>query len=211
MKSIQTFLVISLLSTQLLAAVPQATHIDFGSQITIAKNTKLPMSARWQALIKAADVATYAQIEQIKSFAKSKEWYMRNASLVALEKINVNHAMNEAQFLLKDKALVVRSAAVDVLSRKFTRENRNLMAAELSKPYNFSGKQSLWIRPKIFNLIAEKATTDDRAFFTKYLFDTDTKIARSAAATLEKITNVSFADKNKVSDWQAYVKKNNWL
>lgn len=211
MKKVNFFLVASFVCMNAWAAIPQKSGADFTSQINVAKNVKMPMSARWQALVDAAEVAHYAQIEEIKAFAKSKDWYMRNATLVALDKINVNHAMDEAQVLLKDKALVVRSAAVDVLSKRFTRENRNLMALELSKPYNFSGKQSLWIRSKIFNVIAAKATTEDRAFFTKYLFDNDEKIAKSAAATLERITDVSLAEKNKVNQWRDYVKKNNWL
>lgn len=211
MKMLQSFLIISLVSFQLFAAIPQNTKGDFKSQMNIAQSTKNPMSMRWQALVNAADIATFEQIEEIKAFTKNKDWYMRNAALVALDKINVNHAMEEAQLLLKDKALVVRSAAVDVLSKRYTRENRNLMALELSKPYNFAGKQSLWIRSKIFNVIAAKASIDDRAFFAKYLFDNDQKIANAAAMTLERLTEVSLANKNKVSEWRDYVKKQNWF
>lgn len=208
--SFKLFLVSFLVSVNLFAAIPK-TAIDFSTELSTAQNTKKPMSVRWQALINAADVAQYAQIEEIKAFAKSKEWYMRNAALVALEKINVNHAEEEAQLLIKDKALVVRSAAVDVLAKRFTRENRNLMALELSKPYNFAGKQSLWIRSKIFNVIAAKASSGDRPFFVKYLFDNDEKISQAAAATLERITDVNLSDKNKVNEWRNYVKKQNWL
>lgn len=211
MKNVKSFIFVSLVSFQLWAAIPQHGGVDFSSQIKIAQDGKSPMSARWKALIEAAEMANYSQIEEIKAFAKSKDWYMRNAALVALEKINVNHAMDEAQVLLKDKALVVRSAAVDILAKRFTRENRNLMAIELSKPYNFSGKQSLWIRPKIFNLIASKAAIEDRGFYAKYLFDSDEKIAQTAASTLEKITDVSFQGKNRVNDWRQYAKKSNWL
>lgn len=205
------FFAVLLFSTYSLAAIPQKEANDFTSQITLARNIKLPMSYRWQALVKAAEVANYEQIADIKAFAKSKEWYMRNATLVALEKINIHHATDEAQELLKDKALVVRSAAVDVLSRRYTRENRNLMALELSKPYNFAGKHSLWIRPKIFGLIASKAVADDRSFFTRYLFDSDEKIVGGAVATLERITDVQFSGKNKVNEWRAFVRKNGWL
>jgi len=210
MKTLCSFLIISLVSFQLFAAIPQNAANDFKSQINIAQNPRNPMSMRWQALVNAADLASFSQIEEIKDFAKNKDWYMRNAALVALDKINVNHAVEEAQILLKDKALVVRSAAVDILSKRYTRENRNLMAVELSKPYNFAGKQSLWIRSKIFNVIAAKASIDDRAFFAKYLFDHDEKIAGAAAMTLERLTEVTLANKNKVAEWRDYVKKQNW-
>ncbi len=206
-----TLTVILILSFQTRAAIPRADSTDFGSQIRLARNTKLPMSARWQALVKAAENANYEQLAQIKEFATNKDWYMRNATLVALSKNNFNHAYEEAGKLLQDKALVVRSAAVDVISSKYNRESRDLLAAELSKPYNFSKKQSLWIRSKIFNIIAVKASADDRSFFTKYLFDSDAKIVKSAVATLERMTDVRFSSKNQVNDWRDYVKKNGWL
>ncbi len=212
MKTKLIFLIILCVATlEVRAAIPQKENLDFGTQITIAKNAKLAMSARWQALVKAAQVANFNQIAEIKKFSSSKEWYMRNATLVALEKINVNHAIDEAQVLLKDKALVVRSAAVDVLASRYNRENRNLLAEELSKPYNFSRKQSLWIRSKIFNVIAAKASADDRSFLTKYLFDTDEKIVRQAVASLERLTDTHFQGKNQVEEWRAYVKKSGWL
>lgn len=211
MKTLNIFLLVSLVSFQLFAAIPHNVKGDFKSQINVAQNAKNPMSMRWQALVSAAEVANYTQIEDIKAFVKNKDWYMRNAALIALDKINVNHAIEEAQVLLKDKALVVRSAAVDILAKRYTRENRNLMAIELSKPYNFAGKQSLWIRAKIFNIIANKASVDDKVFFAKYVFDQDEKIAKTAAATLERITEVNLADKNKVGEWRNYVKKQNWL
>ncbi len=208
--SMKTLLVTFFASVSLFAAIPP-TSTDFSTELKTAQNIKKPMSVRWQALINAADVAHYNQIAYIKAFAKSKDWYMRNAALVALEKINVNHAEEEAQILIKDKALVVRSAAVDVLAKRFTRENRNLMALELSKPYNFAGHQSLWIRSKIFNLIAARASSGDRSFFVKYLFDRDQKISQMAAVTLERITEVTLSEKNKVNDWKSYVKTRNWL
>ena len=123
----------------------------------------------------------------------------------------MNHAIDEAQILLKDKALVVRSAAVDVLASRYNIENRNILADELSKPYNFSRKQSLWIRSKIFNIIAAKASVDDRSFLTRYLFDSDDKIVRQAAVSLERITDVHLDEKNKISAWRDYVKKSGWL
>jgi HEAT repeat protein len=201
----------TIFSTYSYAAIPENMNEDYSSQIRIAKDKQLPMSARWKALTKAAELARYEQISEIKSFAKSKEWFMRNATLVALEKINVNHAMEEAQMLLKDKALVVRSAAVDVIASRYTISNRDMLAKELVQPYNFKKKQSLWIRPKIFNIIAAKATIEDRNFLTRYLFDTDEQIVKSAAASLERITDVHFDEKDQIKNWQSYVKKKGWL
>lgn len=193
------------------AAIPKAEDKNYSSQIKIAQNPSLPMSTRWQSLIKAAEQAGPAQISEIAAFAKSNDWFMRNAALVALEKINSGYAMDQAKLLVQDKALVVRSAAVDMLSKRNTLEVKRIFAEELSKPYNFSGRQSLWIRPQIMKVIAAGASSEDRQFMAKHLFDSDKKVAALSAAALEKISSIRFEDKNKVQSWQNYVKKNRWL
>lgn len=191
------------------AAIPDANN--FSGQIKMAQATSLPMSTRWQSLIRAAELAGPEQIAQISAFAKSTDWYMRNAALVALEKIDTSYAIDQAKILVQDKALVVRSAAVEMLAKKNTLEIRRIFADELNKGYNYSGKQSLWIRPQMMKVIAKFVSQDDRQFLAKYLFDSDKKVAAISATALEKISSIRFDDKNKVQAWQDYVKKNRWL
>jgi hypothetical protein len=97
------------------------------------------------------------------------------------------------------------------LSKKNTLEIKRIFADELAKPYNFSGRQSLWIRPQIMKAIALGATGDDRQFISRYLFDTDKKVAAISAFALERISSIRFDEKNKVQLWQDYVTKNRWL
>ncbi|MFZ3230642.1 MAG: HEAT repeat domain-containing protein [Pseudobdellovibrio sp.] len=211
MKVILSFILIQLFTNFSTAAIPKADDKSYATQIKMAQNLSLPMSTRWQALIKAAEQAGTGQVAEIATFAKNNDWFMRNAALVALEKINSNYAIDEAKILVQDKALVVRSAAVEMLAKKNTLEIKRIFAAELAKPYNFSGKQSLWIRPQIMKAIANSAIADDRQFIARYLFDPDKKVAAISATALEKLSSVRFDDKNKVEQWQAYVKAKNWL
>lgn len=183
----------------------------FEGQIAAAKNSYLPMSSRWAALIKASTLANHRQIGAIREFVKSEDWYMRNAALVALKKFGQDYADIEARKLVSDKALVVRSAAVDVLAQTMTLDNKAILIGELSKPYNFKGKQSLWVRSQIVNHLARKAGTDDRIFFSKCLFDQDPKVTLAATQALSKITNIFFEGNNKVKKWQALVKEKGWL
>lgn len=211
MKTILSLILTTLIISTSWAAIPKVDDKNYGAQLKIAQNTTLPMSARWQALIKAAELSTAQQIPEITAFAKSDDWFMRNAALVALEKINQSYAIDEAKVLVQDKALVVRSAAVDMLAKKNTIEIRQIFATELAKPYNFSGKQSLWIRPQIMKIMAKTASSYDRQIMAKYLFDSDKKVAALSAAGLERISSIRFDKKNKIQAWQQFVKKNNWL
>lgn len=205
------FLAILACSTLSSAATVTSLPDTFAGQLAVAKNVSLPMSARWSALIKASNLADHRQIEAIKQFTKSEDWYMRNAALVALKKFGQDYAEIEAIKLLGDKALVVRSAAVDIVAEKMTLNNKILLISELAKPYNFKGKQSLWVRPQIVNHILRVAGSDDRTFFAKCLFDQDPKVSKVAAQALTKITNISFSGKDKVQKWKTLVKEKGWL
>lgn len=193
-------------TTQAFAAVD-----EFSAYIESASNNKLGMNSRWNALIKAAEFASAAQLDQIRKFSSSKDWYMRNASLVALSKINASEAMTEAKKLLQDKALVVRSAAVEILATNLNDENKTILVEELGKPYNFNKKSSLWIRKQIIEKLALSAGASDRHFFAKNLYDSDKDIAQLSAKTLSKITGLQVDGSKLVEKWQLIVKKNNWL
>lgn len=206
-----TILGILFIAVYLQAAIPKLEQKNFSSLLQAASNRQLSISERWQSLVRAGQIAKPEEIAKIQDFAKSSDWYMRNASLVALESINTSYAMEQAKILIQDKALVVRSAAVTMLSKKNTLEVRQLLAAELSKQYNFSGKQSLWIRPQIMQQMAKTATQDDRRFLARHLFDSDAAVAKQSAVALEKISSVQFSGLDQVKLWQNHVKKNGWL
>ncbi len=169
------------------------------------------MTQRWNSLVKAADLANVEQINIIKDFSKSSEWYMRNASLVALAKVNLPEAQKQAKLLMNDPALVVRSAAVDVLAMELSEENKNLLFNELSKPYNFNKKNSLWIRKQIIEKFFNVAGSADKSYFIKSLFDTDKEVALLSAKALEKITGKNVGSENFLEKWKALVKEKSWL
>lgn len=193
------------------AAIPHLAQKDFAGLLKTANESSRPMTERWQSLVKAAEIANTDQILKIQEFSKSTDWFMRNASLIALESVNSNYGIEQAKLLIQDKALVVRSAAVKTLKKKNSLEIRRLLAAELIKPYNFSGQQSLWIRPQIMEHLANTATAADRQFLARYLFDKDKKIVLQSISALEKISSVQFSGPKRIEEWQQFVKQNNWL
>jgi HEAT repeat protein len=179
--------------------------------IARAKNQSLAMSQRWDALIKAAEAADGVQMKQVLEFAKSKDWYMRNALLVALDKMGTDLVYDNAKLLLSDKALVVRSAAVDILNRLENQEVRGLLAKELNRSYNFVGKKSLWIRAQIMKGLVKRPYQSEREYFAKLLFDKDPEISGLSISALEKISNVHFDGENRLASWQKFVKQNKWM
>lgn len=200
------FILTLMVSIQALAAVD-----EFSQYIQSAADNTQSMKVRWQALLTAASVAKADQIDAIKSFAKHDEWYMRNATLIALKKVSMAAAIDEARNLLKDRALVVRSAAVDIMAEDLTEDNKQLLIGELNKPYNFNKKSSLWIRKQIIEKITAIAQQKDKAFFARNLFDSDKEVAELSAHALEKITGRQVTDAKFVEKWQGIVKDNNWL
>lgn len=184
---------------------------DFNNYIKMASNDKLNMNSRWTSLIQSANFAEVDQISEIKKFTTHKEWYMRNASLVALQKADPNEAEVQARKLIKDKALVVRSAAVEILGKNLTTENKNVLQEEIHQSYNFNKKSSLWIRKQILDKLAKVATKQDQNIFVKTLFDNDKKISELSAKTLEKITGEKLARKKFVENWRQLAKQRKWM
>lgn len=190
-----------------------ATPANFITEYRKAKNEALPMSQRWTALIKATDLATGDDFNKVMAFADSKEWYLRNASLVALDKSGNDMVYDQAKKLVTDKALVVRSAAVDILSRLNNNEIKQIFSTELEKKYNFNGKSSLWIRKQMMSHLIKNPKKSEKDFFVKYLYDQDIEVAALSTHALEKITDIRFSGKNNteiVKQWQTVAKNQKW-
>lgn len=184
---------------------------DFATYLNSASDKRLSMNIRWNSLVKAAGLANPQQLEKVRQFARHTDWYMRNATLVALKQVSLTEAAAQARRLLTDKALVVRSAAVDILTENITAEDRQLLMSELNKPYNFNKKSSLWIRKQIVEKLALTAGQADRNFFAKAVFDTDQDVARIGARTLAKITGQPYEEAQPLKQWQNLIKEKNWL
>lgn len=137
---------------------------------------------------------------------------MRNAALVALAEFNNNEAQKLAKSLLKDKALVVRSAAVEVLQANPRPEVRDLLWEEMSEKHNFRNKESLWIRAQIVEALAQKPSDHELKLFTKLIEDRDERVQSAAVTGLEKLTGVSLGESKMsrqklIGLWQNYVRR----
>lgn len=154
----------------------------------MALSEKYEMPERWKALTSL----TYMQKEQavpvLQKALEAKEWFMRNAGLVGMQYVNEIEAKKSARKLLKDKALIVRSAAVDVLAKDCSSKDRELLWEQLHDKINFRKGQSLWIRSQIVKILSEGPLKEEFSLFLKYVKEDDLQIQNASAAALEKIT-----------------------
>lgn len=201
----------SVMCSVVMAYVPQASDVNFTSQIARAQSVALPMTQRWDAVIKATELANAEQMKELLDLSRSRDWFIRNALLVGLDKAGNDMVYEKAATMVSDKALVVRSAAVDVLTRLNSKKHRDLLTREMTKSYNFVGQKSLWIRSQIMKGLLKNPQSNEKEFFSKMLFDQDTEIAQMSTVALEKITQIKFEGPQKLTSWRKLAKDKKWF
>jgi len=180
----------------------------YGDYLKMAASNQQGMKVRWKALILAAKLDPSGSVQDVATFAKHEDWFMRNAALMALQETSPYEAQAVAKQLLKDKALVVRSAAVDVLTHSTAKESRDILWKELNQKYNFKGQQSLWIRPQIINHLVKSPRADELKYFSEALFDKDQQVSRSAMTAMENLTRQNFGrSPASLKTWQDYAQQ----
>lgn len=168
------------------------------------------MRIRWRALMVAAETYGVKSTQDLLKAAQHKEWFMRNASLVALAEVNREQAERLALKLVKDKALVVRSAAVDILQKSVAPSTRDILWEELDQKYNFRNQQSLWIRSQIVEALASHPVDHELRIFGKLMVDGDVRVQSAAVMGLEKLTGTKLGESKMprekvISLWQKYL------
>lgn len=186
----------------------------FKDQLKMALNSQAPMSQRWVAVINSFDVASESEMKQLSQLFDHKDWFIRNASLLAIEKKDKLKAEQYAIKSIKDRALVVRSAAAEILIKLDNEGALKTIKEEINQPYNFRGQQSLWIRGQMMGYLVTKTTQVERDFYVQALFDKDPQIAEMSMNALEKKTDYKIEEKDfrkKLGLWKDYVKEQKWL
>lgn len=155
-------------------------------EIAFSKN--YPMSLRWRAVMGMAEARKGKALPELLLAADDNEWFIRNAALIALTHAAPTQAVQTAKKLLLDKALVVRSAAVEVIQVDLNLGNRDLLWEQLENRINFKREQSLWIRPQIVEALAKEPRSNEVRMFARLLHDQDLKIQEFAIKGLENAT-----------------------
>lgn len=122
------------------------------------------------------------------SCIESTDWLLRVGGLKFLATLDAQSAIERAQKLIEtDKALLVRSAAVDVLVElgSVVRAKDTLWAAMKDKK-NFHKGHSLWIRQNIANALQAFTDKSDNSQWADLLEDKDVLVQVAAINALEK-------------------------
>lgn len=156
--------------------------------VAIMFDEKAGMESRWRAVTAVGIIAGDESKPELERALKSSEWYMRNAALVAMSAVNRDNASQWARRLLDDKALVVRAAAVQSLLELRDSSSVALLWKKLYAPENFKNSESLFIRKRIVESLAQLEKTGAEKKFIEVLADKDEALHAPAIMALEKIT-----------------------
>ncbi len=179
--------------------------------MSLMNDDKASMETRWRAVTAMGQIGGKLSLPELKLALHSKLWYLRNAALISSQQIDHAQALAWAKELISDKALVVRSAAVDVMTELGDKQSSKILWQKLDSRENFRGKQSLWIRRKIVESLAKLEGPGSEKKFVALLSDRDESLYRPAIQALERITNKKFGKLDespnlKRHHWQAWAK-----
>lgn len=162
----------------------------------IAFNKEADLQIRWKALVLGARLLGKDMQSDIVQASNSNEWFMRSASMMAASELSPQDAAQMARKLIKDKALVVRSAAVDVLGASSEASDRQLLWNVIRDPINMRKGQSLWVRSQALQFLAKKPHKKETARFIEMLKESDLELQAIAIQGLEKTSDFQFGTSN---------------
>lgn len=182
--------------------------------VSIMFNRTETMQLRWKATTAAGRIGGEKSRPVLERALKSDEWFMRNAALVAMMPLDRATGLAWARRLMNDKALVVRSAAVDALANDSA--SAPLLWEKLYSKENFKGRQSLFIRRRIVEALAENEKAGREAKFVALLSDKDESLHAPAIEALERITQKRLGAANepikfRKAKWEKWLKDSRTL
>jgi len=158
----------------------------------IAFRNDSDLQVRWRALVLAARLLGTEMKGDITSASKSNDWFMRSASMMAANEISSNEGASLARRLVNDKALVVRSAAVDILGQTGEVSDRILLWNIIRDPINIRKGQSLWIRSQALQLLARSPQKREISNFISLLKENDLELQAISIQALERVSDFQF-------------------
>ncbi|MCX7978650.1 MAG: hypothetical protein N2578_06560 [Bdellovibrionaceae bacterium] len=152
--------------------------------LEMALDEKLSYELRYKAVSAFSQLKGYAAITDLKRLVSNENWFIRISALNAIERLDEAAFREIALRLLQDRALVVRSAAVDKLKEKMSPEIRQSLWQAMEDKINFHKGYSLWIRAQILEALAQNPLKEESAIFQRFLSDKDEAVRQAARRAL---------------------------
>lgn len=175
----------------------------------ISKDKSASIQTRWRALTTMGRANAKYFRKDIEGALKSRDWFLRNAALIALQGDDREFAVTWSTKLLRDTALMVRTQAVRNLVTLDAREVEPILWKEIGSKINFNGHQSLWIRAYIAEaLVLLSPPGPSRSkHFERLLLDGDERLHLWAIRGLEQATGLKISDNQE----DVEVRRQKWL
>ncbi len=170
----------------------------------IAFNKAESLDTRWRAVTSYGRVYKNKSQKFLEHALRSPEWFMRNAALMVVSYADRTWAIKWSRLMLHDKALVVRTAAVQALRHMNATETQALLWEKLYSSENYRGGKSLWVRRHILEALEQFARPGQEASFISVLNDKDMSLHPIAVRTLSKLTSEKYTS---AAGWQQWWKK----
>lgn len=165
----------------------------------VAFNSEASLRQRWTAVTQSVEMHGDQARPILEKALVSSDWFVRNAALVVLPKMDRTWAVRRSKDLLSDRALVVRTAAVQSLNQLNAIEAESLLWEKLYSSENFRNGKSLWVRRHIVELLARFSSREKKDSFVEILKDEDESLHLPALLALERISG----EKKSRRDWLA--------
>ena len=173
----------------------------------LAFDPREALQTRWRAITSMGQVWPRQSLSILEKALSSNKWFMRNAAMIALTYGSRKKTLEWADKLLDDKALVVRTAAVQAIDQVYGRELSEKMWSRLNAKENFRYKKSIWIRKYIVRALSKFGRPEDTPRFVSLLRDRDARLYPYAIKGLERATGQVLGYHKATTDW----KREKWL
>jgi HEAT repeat protein len=142
------------------------------------------MEQRWQAILAIAKIGREESRRDLEQNLQSPTWFVRSASLLGLSLIQSGIGEQKAKELMsKDRALLVRATALQVLSQS-KKIDRTFLWKELHNPINFHQGRSLSLRTSIVKVLAQNPKKGEIEKFSFLLKEGDSEIRQLSQQAL---------------------------
>lgn len=154
-------------------------------QISLSENESIDQ--RWRAILAMAKIGGKESLQELEKHLSHPTWYMRSAGLLGMSLVDQKKAQQNAKQLMKtDRALLVRAAALQVLSQD-KKLDREFLWQELHNPINFHNGKSLSLRASIIQLLAQSPVSQEKPRFAFLQKEKDPVIQKISKQTLLRL------------------------
>lgn len=152
------------------------------------------IESRWRAVTSVGAIGGKLAIPELERASRAKSWELRSAALVSILGIDKRVGAEWSRRLLNDPALMVRLQAVQSLQEIGDRESIPLLWKELGERRNFHRGESLFIRPRIVEALAQIEGRGSAGKFIAVLDDPDSKLHLPAMRGLARVTGARIGE-----------------